>query len=466
MGQIFARIIAWLAGKMLIYALILGVLLAIFVIKVVPPMVVRYHEKELEKAIAELSESKVLIGELAERAKTLGSDIDGRMKKLKELEKKRQSIEQWFEKVMGLLRSGEGERNDHRMGEQEKKLREEIAGLAAEKRRIMIEGGESTEEMKRREFLRDEKEKQLLEIQEMRLALDGLMSNELRQLAFKALFILAAVILIPFLWKLIAYFLIARMVESSGSIVLVADVPGEEGVTFTTSHPAQRLHLGEGEVLMTKVDYLQGSMGNFDKRTQWLMDWRYPFSSMAAGLFMLTRIQHVGGGVSQVTLSTSEDATEELAVLDIAEGRAMVFRPHYLVAVSHPLGRPPRISSRWVLGKLHAWVNLRFRHLMIEGPAKLVFAAQRGVQVENVLPSLPGRRVNSHLTAAFSPHLSYSPKRAETFIAYLRGKNALFDDFFQGSGYVIQQQVTGANRNPMIRIWEGVFGAIRKVFGI
>lgn len=48
MGQIIARLIAWLAGKVVIYALILGILLAIFVIKVVPPMVVRYHEKELE----------------------------------------------------------------------------------------------------------------------------------------------------------------------------------------------------------------------------------------------------------------------------------------------------------------------------------------------------------------------------------------------------------------------------------
>jgi hypothetical protein len=75
-------------------------------------------------------------------------------------------------------------------------------------------------------------------------------------------------------------------------------------------------------------------------------------------------------------------------------------------------------------------------------------------------------RATTEITAAFSPHLSHSPKRAETFVAYLRGKNALFDDFFQGSGHVIQQQVTGTKRNPVARIWESVFGAIGKVFGI
>ena len=92
----------------------------------------------------------------------------------------------------------------------------------------------------------------------------------------------------------------------------------------TPSHPAQRIHLGKDEVLMAKVDYLQGSMGGFEKRTKWLMDWRYPFSSMAAGLFILTRIHNTGSVGGQVTLSTSEDATEELAVLDIPEADVVV----------------------------------------------------------------------------------------------------------------------------------------------
>lgn len=467
MAQIIARIIAWLAGKVVIYALILGILLAIFVIKVVPPMVVRYHEKELEKAIAELSESRALVGELAEKAKGIGGEIDGKLTELRELEEQRQQMGKWLEKVKNIFRRGEIERERQRIEARERKVREEMAGLSAERRRIMVAGGETEEELKRRELLRNEKEKELRKMQEMRRALDNLIRNEVRQLALTALLILAALILIPFLWKLAAYYVIAPVAESSKPILLGSEVPGGDGITATPSHPAQRLHIGEGEVLMTKVDYLQGSMGGFDKRTKWLMDWRYPFSSMAAGLFMLTQIRNtVGGAAGQVTLSTREDATEELSVVEIPSGKSMVFRPHYLVAVSHPIGTPPRIRSRWVFGKLHAWVNLRFRYLIIEGPTKLVFSAQRGVQVEEVVPELPGRRVNSHLTAAFSPHLSHSPKRAETFVAYLRGKNALFDDFFQGSGHVIQQQVTGAKRNPVARIWESVFGAIGKVFGI
>ena len=466
MARIIARLISWLAGKAVIYVLILAVLLGIFVVKVVPPMVVKYHEKELENAIAELGESRALVGELAERAKRIGGEIEQRSKELRELEEKRRTMEKWLEKVMNIFRKDEIEAEKNRIEAKEKRLRSVISGFANDRRQLRIEGGETEEELKRRELLRDEKERELREIKEMRAAFDSLMHNELRQLALKALLILAALILIPFVWKIFAYYVIAPMAQSSKPILLGADVPGSGEITATQSHPAQRISLDEGEVMMTKVDYLQGSMGNFEKKTKWLIDWRYPFSSIAAGLYILTRIRNIGGETGQVTLSTQENATEELVMIGIPEGKSMVFRPHYLVAVTHPFGSPPRIRSKWVFWKLHAWVNLQFRYLIVEGPAKLVFAAQRGVQVESVLPNLPGRRVNSHLTAAFSPHLNYSPKRAETFVAYIRGKNALFDDFFQGSGHVIQQQVTGGQRNPAARIWEGVFGAIGKVFGI
>ncbi len=466
MAGIIAKLISWLAGKVVVYAIILGLLLAIFVVTVVPPMVAKYHKQELEKAIAELSESKQLVGELAEKAKIVTTDIEARTQELKELERDRQELEKWLEKIKNIFRRGEVEKERERIAEQERELRKEVRALASSRNQLRIEGGESEKELAERELLREAKEKQLREVQEMRSAFDYLMKHELRSLAIKAGWILAAIIFIPLVWKLLAYYVVAPLAQVAKPILLGADRPSAGEIEATASQPAQRISLGSGEVLMTKVDYLQGSMGDFSKGTKWLIDWRYPFSSIAAGLYVLTRIKNSGEEAGQITLSTQEDATEELAIVTIPEGKSMVFRPHYLVAVTHPLGRPPRIKSRWVFWKLHAWVNLQFRYLIVEGPVKLVFSAQRGIQVESVLPTLPGRRVNSHLTAAFSPHLNYSPKRAETFVAYVWGKNALFDDFFQGSGWVIQQQVTGGRKNPVARIWEGFFGIIGKVFGI
>lgn len=466
MARIIAKILSWLAGKAVIYLVILGVLLAIFVVTVVPPMVAKYHERELERAIAGLNQSQALAGELAKKVRVISGDIESRTRRLQELEQKRQRMERWLQRVKNLFRRGEVEAENKRIQAQARELRGQIRALAAERKKLRIDGGETAEELKRRELLRGEKERQLRDVREMREAFDSLMRNEVRSLAVKAGWILAALIIVPFLWKLLAYYLIAPVAGSTRPILLGVDRPGAEDMTSTSSHPAQRLTLGAGEVMMTKVDYLQGSMGDFKKGTKWLLDWRYPFSSIAAGLYILTKIGNAGGGTGQITLSTREDATEELAVINLPEGRPLVFRPHYLIALVHPVGAPPRIRARWVFGRLHSWVNLQFRYLIMEGPAKLVFSAQRGIQVESVVQSLPGRRVNSRLTVAFSPHLDYSPKRAETFVAYVWGKNALFDDFFQGSGWVIQQQVTGGKRNPVARFWEGILGAIGKVFGI
>jgi len=466
MTRILAKMISWLAGKVVVYAVILALLLGVFMVKILPPMIVKYHEKELEQAISQLSESRELVGELAEKADAISSDIEARTRELRELEEKRQSMEKWLEKVLNVFRRDEIAAEKKRIQVKESALRMKIREASDERRELRIEGGETEEELRRRELLRDEKQRQLRDMQGMREAMDSLMRHQFRELALKALLILAALILIPFLWKLAAYYVVAPIAQAAKPILLGADNPGVDEIVVSTSNPAQRIALDEGEVLMTKVDYLQGSMGTFDKGTKWIIDWKYPFSSLAAGLYVLTRIRNTGPEPGQVTLSTQENATEELAVVVVPEGRMIVFRPHYLVAVAHPLGRPPRIRSKWVFSKLHAWVNLQFRYLMLEGPARLVFSAQRGIQVEEVVPNLPGRRVNSHLTVAFSPNLNYSPKRGETFVAYIWGKNALFDDFFQGSGMVIQQQVTGGKRNPVARVWDSVFGAIGKVFGI
>jgi uncharacterized protein (AIM24 family) len=466
MARLITKLISWLAGKVGLYAVILVVLLAIFLVKFLPSMIVNHHEEQLEKAVAELSQSRALVGELADQVKQITKQMDEKRQELRELEAKHQRLDEFLQKVLNLFRRDEVLAEQKRIEAEQIKLRKEVSEHAATRRAIRIQGGETEEELLRRQLLLDEKQKQLSQMQQLRASMDDLMKNQLKHLAIQAFYILLSLILIPLLWKVAAYYLFAPVVQNSKPITIGESIFGSEKISVTPSHPAQRLHLNQNEVMLTRVDYLQGSMGDFEKGTKWLMDWRYPFSSLAAGLFILTKIQNAGEETGDVTLSTQEDATEELSVVEIPEGVSLVFRPNFLIAVCHPVGNPPRIRSKWVFRKLHAWVNLQFRYLIVDGPTRLVFSAQRGIQVEDVSESSLGRRVNTRLVVAFSPQLKYSPRRAETFVAYLWGKNALFDDYFQGAGTVIQQQVTGGKRNPIARLWESVFGAIGKAFGI
>lgn len=466
MARLITKLIAWLGKKLVVYVVILAVLLAIFLVKFLPSMIVKHHESQLEKAVAELSHSRALVGEFAIQVEQLTEQMERKRNQLRELEEKHRKLDEFFQKVKDLFRRDEVLAEQKRIQAEQDKLRKEVTQLSNNRREIRIQGGESKEELARRQLLLEEKQKQLDEMEQLRDSMDDLMRNQLKHLAFQAFLILLALIVVPFLWKVLAYYLVAPVVQNSQPISL-EDQPAEAAkISVTPSHPAQRLHLNQGEVLLTRVDYLQGSMGSFEKNTKWLMDWRYPFSSLAAGLCIMTKIHNPSEQGGDVTLSTQEDATEELAVVEIPKGVSLVFRPNFLIAVCHPADNPPRIHSKWVFRKLHAWVNLQFRYLIVDGPTRLVFSAQRGIQVENVSESALGRRVNTRLVVAFTPQLDYLPRRAETFIAYLWGKNALFDDYFQGEGTVIQQQVTGGKKNPIARFWESIFGAIGKAFGI
>lgn len=465
MAGILAKIISWIASKAVLYLVILGVLLFIFVVTVVPPMVANHYEKQLETAIADLNESQAMIGSLAQQVNEIGGKIDEKANRIRELEEKRREMDKWLTKVKNLFRRAEIKRERERLAKEQEQIRGEMRSLAGQRQELRAADAEGNEELKRRELLREDKERQLTEIRKIRHAIGSLMRNEILSLAIKALLILGAVIVLPFLWKLVAYYILAPIAQRTRPILLEQTQSDVTDLTVTPSHPAQRIDLIKGEVLLTNSDYLQSSMGEFAKNTKWLLDWRFPLSSLASGLYVLTQFRSVCEH-GEVTLSSQQNATRELAVVHVPVGRVVVFRPRFLVAVVHQDGLPPTIRSRWIFWKLHSWVNLQFRYLLIEGDAKLVFAAQRGIQAEKVRPEMPGRRVNSNLTVSFSPHLKFSPMRSETFVAYLRGASPLFDDFFSGEGWAIHQQVNDGRTSGVKRVWEGLLNAIGKVFGL
>lgn len=78
------------------------------------------------------------------------------------------------------------------------------------------------------------------------------------------------------------------------------------------------------------------------------------------------------------------------------------------------------------------------------------------------------RRTNQDSTIGFTPDLLYHSARAETFWAYYRGRNPLFDDLFRGvTGAFICQEISSRERGFTIRrFWSNFWGAVLKVFGL
>ncbi|MEZ5459436.1 MAG: AIM24 family protein [Steroidobacteraceae bacterium] len=281
-----------------------------------------------------------------------------------------------------------------------------------------------------------------------------------------ALTILAAVLLAPLLVKTCLYFAVAPIAERLPPTQVLAQDSGvvDAAATSAVSLP---LDLASNEELLVRPDFLQSSSQHAIKRTQWLLNSRLPFASLAAGLVALTRIRPAPAGSTQVVVSSREDAFGEVATIDLPTGAAMVVLPRALAGVVKRTDQPLRISRHWQLATLQGWFTLRLRHLVFHGPCRLVIKGRRGVRAEQPQAAQP-RIINQSATLAFSARLHGQVTRCETFMAYLRGHDQLFNDRFSGDSgtFVYELSPVDAQGRRVGRGLEGIVDAVLKAFGI
>ncbi|OEZ82547.1 hypothetical protein JAB8_46130 [Janthinobacterium sp. HH106] len=285
-----------------------------------------------------------------------------------------------------------------------------------------------------------------------------------------ALLVLSA-ILLPVAIKACFYFVLAPIASRLKPLSIAHAL----GVTATAlplppdgqsriSAVSQALQLKPGQQMLLHPAYLQASPVGTHKRTQWLLDWRFPFTSLAAGMAALTRLE--SDVTASVTISASDDPLLEVAVVRLPAGSALVFQPRGLVGLVCDAGQPLALSSHWRLGSLHAWLTLQLRFIVFRGPVTLIVRGCRGVRLER---AGQGRSISQSATLGFTTDVLYSTMRSETFLPYLRGQQALLNDRFDGgNGVYLYEETPRHGKQPgKIGSWfEGFTDAILKVFGI
>ena len=284
-----------------------------------------------------------------------------------------------------------------------------------------------------------------------------------------ALLVLSA-ILTPLAIKAFFYFVLAPLASRLKPLSIAREVR-LDGVDSALplagqsriSGVSQALLLAPGDTMLIHPAYLQSSPIGTRKRTQWLLDWSYPFTSLAAGMAALTRI--TSSEPASVTLSASDDPLMEVAVLYLPEGAALVFQPRGLVGLIFHGSDRPAISSHWRLASLHAWLTLQLRFIVFRGPLTLIVRGTRGVRME---AASQGRSISQAATLGFSTGVLYSTTRSETFVPYLRGQQALLNDRFDGDGVYLYEETPRHGKQPgKVGSWfEGFTDAVLKVFGI
>lgn len=281
-----------------------------------------------------------------------------------------------------------------------------------------------------------------------------------------ALGILVLIILLPLIVKAFLYFVVAPMVSRVHPVSLLPEVVGSAAVS--TAEVSVPIELGDGDELMVHSDYLQAAGAGPGKRTRFLFSWKMPFTSLAAGLFLMVAVRNSGEGLAKVTVSPKRDLFDKLSRVTLPDGAAMVVYPRSLVGAILMNGEAPKITRHWRLGNLHSWLTFQLRYLVIHGPCDFIVKGCRGVRAGEVTPENP-RMQDQCATLGFSANLEYSSIRCETFIDYLRGRDGLFNDrFASATGIHLTEEIPDPRKKTGLfgRGIEGIVDGVLKGFGI
>lgn len=233
--------------------------------------------------------------------------------------------------------------------------------------------------------------------------------------------------LVPLGVRTLFYFVLAPLAARRPPIVLgltaqsIPCAPLSSAVSLTVV-------LAPGTEMLVRPDYCQSQPAGVDVSTKVLLDWRHSMTSMAAQQWMLKRFRAVN--LAEVVVSSTLNALDELALLEIPSGASFVLQPRALAGIVFHADHRPHIRSQWRLGTLHAWLSLQLRYLVFEGPATLIVKGCRGVRLE---AAMAGRSISQDATLGFSVNVRYSTQRAAPFLPYLRGRQSLFHDHFLGA---------------------------------
>lgn len=286
-----------------------------------------------------------------------------------------------------------------------------------------------------------------------------------------ALWILLGAILTPIGIKGFFYYVLAPLAsrrppicidpESQGGVKIPLE-PIRDGGHISAR--ALEVSVSGSEEILLHPEYLRSVASGPRKTTKWFLDRQYPLSSLASGLFMLTHIK--ADQAHSCTVAAIEDPLLEIALIEIPEGTRLVLQPRHVVGVVQPCDRPLRISSHWRLKSVTAWMTLQLRYLTFAGPAKILVKGCQGVRVD---PSGTGQSLNQASTIGFTANLAYAVRRCDPFVAYLRGKQELFDDNFSGpTGFYISEVTPYVGKKSGItgKGLEGIVDSLLKIVGL
>lgn len=282
--------------------------------------------------------------------------------------------------------------------------------------------------------------------------------SALRRYGRTALLILSGAVFLPILYKLFAFFVIARLAPRARSVRLLGGGPP---LVASASGISVDVAIDRDVELLLRSG-LQSSAADIRGSDEYVLDWRFPLTCVAAGLVNLQRLR---SDRPEHVIVTGTDESHRVAAITVPTGGAVVLHPRALLGVVKPRGERLVITRPWRVFRLVSWVTAQFRYVVFHGPCTLIIQGRNGVMAED---ASRGRMIGKRLTLGFDAGVAYGASRTASFLPYLRGQASLFNDRFDGIGrYLYQQRADGTGKGGLWgRGLKGLSDAALSAFGI
>ncbi len=341
-------------------------------------------------------------------------------------------------------------------------LLSEQAALARERAQAAAELARAQAEHERLQGLRGQAATELARLQELEDSAAGFVVREFERMAWRLGGFLLLAFLTPYIYRTIVYYAVMRGVERARPVQLV---PAESSGALHANRADRtlRVTLAHGEALWARERCVRPVVPGAAS-TQVMYDWRSPLVSIAAGLFLLTRVRAREDGAAEVraTLSPTGRGAADRYVLEVRleEHPGLVIHPKHLIALRGDI----QIRRRWALGSLHAWATGQLRYVMLSGSGAIYLEGVGDVVAEDLHGE--SKQETHDSIVAFDGRLAYATRRTETFLPYLLGLKPLVEVGLQGEGCFVWQKTAEGEQSTFLEKTFGAFwSALGKVLG-
>lgn len=219
----------------------------------------------------------------------------------------------------------------------------------------------------------------------------------------------------------------------------------------------------DAEVDLFLIEGASGGSGGTEARTVPLPSGLGALVASGAGVTGIQRLRWDAPGVAAVATTTA--GATHIAAVVVPTGGALVFAPAALVGAAVPRGARLPVTRKSCWGDIRCWARFRFRHYVFTGPGTLLLQGRYGLRAR---PAGGGWGEDARLTVAFDAHLARGAGRRGSLWRFVTGRQALFDDRFDGDGtvYAEQQPSRAMAANPVSRLLQWIGEVILKVFGL